>query len=273
MREMTLRELQLFSVEILKDVHCFCQNNGLCYSMFDGSLIGIIRHKGYIPWDDDIDIVLPRPDFDRLIRTYKSDNFKLKYYETDHNCMIAFARIYDDKRTTTTDTLPWCRDEVGVWIDVFPADGTYTDVSQHRKHYAQAFSLRKQTLKGRYGLSPLSWKRTFIQNYHTLERRIRYLNGRLVGPLIRRMIAFGRKVPYGSTPYWTQMTCFEDNSKEHNRVEWFDNCIALPFEDTEAMVMGGYEEFLRQKYNDYMQLPPVEKRVPHSTTTHFYWKN
>ena len=73
MKEMTLREVQLFELDILKDVHEFCMANHINYSLAYGTLIGAIRHKGFIPWDDDRDIVMPRPDHDRFCRTYKSE--------------------------------------------------------------------------------------------------------------------------------------------------------------------------------------------------------
>ena len=83
----------------------------------------------------------------------------------------------------------------------------------------------------------------------------------------------GKNIPYGSTHYWTQIMCMGDNSKEHNRMETFADCSLMPFEDTEVFVMNGYDEVLRGKYNDYMQLPPVEQRVGNgSSYIHFYWK-
>ena len=66
MREMSLREIQLFSLEIMKDVHSFCINNDIRYSLIGGTLIGAMRNKGFIPWDDDIDICMPRPDYERF---------------------------------------------------------------------------------------------------------------------------------------------------------------------------------------------------------------
>ena len=90
---------------------------------------------------------------------------------------------------------------------------------------------------------------------------------------IKTIIRRGKSIPFGSTHYWTQMMCMGDNSKEHNRIETFAECSLMPFEDTEVFVMNGYDEVLRGKYNDYMQLPPVEKRVGNgSSYIHFYWK-
>ena len=71
MREMALKEIQQVSLDILKDVHQFCINNGIHYSLCYGTLLGAIRHNGFIPWDDDIDIMMPRPDYDRFVNTYK----------------------------------------------------------------------------------------------------------------------------------------------------------------------------------------------------------
>ena len=138
MKEMSLRELQQFSLEIMKDVHQFCMDNNIVYSLLDGSLIGAIRHKGFIPWDDDIDIVLRRPDYERFCQTYKSDKYKLKCRENNPDCMVPFARVYDDKRTVIKTTAPWCDDEVGIWIDVVPADCVIEDVSEFEKYYSKS---------------------------------------------------------------------------------------------------------------------------------------
>ena len=70
MKEMTLRELQLFSLEIMKDVHEFCVKTGIVYSLLDGSLIGAIRHQGFIPWDDDIDINVTRENYEKIKKKF-----------------------------------------------------------------------------------------------------------------------------------------------------------------------------------------------------------
>ena len=83
MQELTLKELQQVSLDIIKDVHSFCVNNNITYSIAYGTLIGALRHKGFIPWDDDVDIVMPRPDFERFCREYRSDKLRLIYYGND----------------------------------------------------------------------------------------------------------------------------------------------------------------------------------------------
>ncbi len=260
------------SLEILKDVHRFCVENSIKYSLLDGSMLGAIRHKGFIPWDDDVDIIMPRPDYERFCKTYKSDSYRVKCRDNDKTCNIAFARVYDRKKTLMKSTRPWCRGRVGVWIDIFPADGALDDVEQHEAYYTENRNAWLETCRLRIFKS-----QRYLKDEPLIVNMKRYvLAARCSGSidkLILKMIQRGRAIPFGSTHYWTQIMCMGDNSKEHNRMETFAECSLMPFEDTEVYVMNGYDEVLRGKYNDYMQLPPVEKRVGHgSSYIHFYWK-
>lgn len=98
MKEMTLREVQLFELGIRKDVHEFCMANHINYSLAYGTLIGAIRHKGFIPWDDDIDIVMPRPDYDRFCRTYKSQAGYEIFSPIQGNSYLGYTRVCDFKK-------------------------------------------------------------------------------------------------------------------------------------------------------------------------------
>ena len=91
MIELTLKEQQNIGLEILKDVHGFCVSRGIKYSVAYGSLIGAIRHNGFIPWDDDVDIIMPRPDYDLFCQEYCSDAFDVISRSTDPSCAIAYA--------------------------------------------------------------------------------------------------------------------------------------------------------------------------------------
>ena len=275
MKELTLREIQLMGLEILKDVHRFCVENGIRYSLLDGSMLGAVRHQGFIPWDDDVDIIMPRSDYERFCQIYQSDSYRLKYRGNDERCTIAFARVYDSKRTMTKARMPWCKDEVGVWIDIFPADGAWDDVDKHERYYTTSRHYWLKSCRSReweyvhytfYKSIPL------MSNFKNLIRRGLCLMG-MTDHYIQRIIRRGKAIPFGSTHYWTQVMCMGDDSKEHNRMETFAECSLMPFEDTEVFVMNGYDEVLRGKFNDYMQLPPVEQRVGNASSYyHFYWK-
>ena len=274
MREITLRELQLFSLEIMKDIHKFCENNGIEYSLLDGSLIGAIRHQGFIPWDDDIDIVMRRPDFERFCKTYKSDEYQLKYRGNGQDCMVPFARVYDVKRTVIKTTAPWCLDEVGVWVDVMPADNVIDDVEQFGKYYDESRKLWLRSASSRTAYAPFLRDKSLKYNFKLLIKKILFLNGRRTDHYLLKVMNRASAMPWGSTAYWGQLTSMGDNIKGHHRMEIFDHTVLKSFEDTQFYVMNGYDKYLRDNYKDYMQLPPENKRVPHyADRTKFFWKD
>jgi len=159
MKQMTIKDVQQVSLDILKDVHEFCVENSIHYSLSGGTLLGAIRHNGFIPWDDDIDIQLPRPDFECLVRSYKSaKGFKIYYHElnTCEGMTYCYARICDTLRThVETGVLSWNTEKVGVWIDVLPCDGMPSDAKDAKKHLKHISYMVKKAYW--YGIKQSSW--------------------------------------------------------------------------------------------------------------------
>ena len=273
MKEMTLRELQLFSLEILKDVHKFCLDNHIPYSVSDGSLIGAVRHKGFIPWDDDIDIIMRRPDFDRFCQIYKSSKFGLKYRELNDGSLVPYARVYDKDKTYVKTINPWCNESVGVCIDVFPVDGVIEDRQAFKGYYKKSRFYFRCNTSARSAPYHFDKNESFAFNLKLLLKKIVFLNGRTTDWFCRKVIKRAKSIEYGKTKYWGNLSSMCDGIMDHHRNETFTDTILMDFEDTQVMVMNGYDEYLKDKYNDYMQLPPVEKRVQHlSKANIFYWK-
>lgn len=94
-REISLEELKKIQIEILDEVHSYCEQKGLVYFLSSGTLIGAIRHKGYIPWDDDIDIYMPRPDYEKFVSTFNESAYKYRVISlsTDKSCSFAYAKV------------------------------------------------------------------------------------------------------------------------------------------------------------------------------------
>ena len=142
MKEMTTKEVQQVSLDILKDFHNFCIKNGLHYSLSGGTLLGAVRHNGFIPWDDDIDVQMPRPDYDKLLHTYQSENgYKIYSRElpefAEQKMFYTHARICDTSRThVDTGIRPWISENVGIWIDILPCDGISSDKNTAKTHLA-----------------------------------------------------------------------------------------------------------------------------------------
>ena len=119
MKEMTMDDVKAVSLDVLQEFHDFCEANGLRYSLGFGTLLGAIRHKGFIPWDDDVDVVMPRPDYERFFELYRNTS---DFAAIDHHhggALIAFGRLCDMKRTCVDSSVArWTEGETGVGIKV-----------------------------------------------------------------------------------------------------------------------------------------------------------
>ena len=148
MKEMSLKDIQSISLEILKDVHAFCVKNNIKYTLQGGTLLGSVRHNGFIPWDDDIDIAMPRPDYEKFCRNYVSKKGYQLICRQNNECYIMFARVAEMEKTIAKcDILPWTNKSTGIWIDIFPLDGVEDDYaaakamcSEIKKIYDMCFS-------------------------------------------------------------------------------------------------------------------------------------
>lgn len=265
MKELTLKELQAVSLDILKAVHNFCCRNGISYMLAYGTLLGAIRHKGFIPWDDDVDIVMMRPDYDRFCREFKVDGYQVVCSGNEPECYIAFARVCDTRRTLVKSTIPWVGGdkEYGCWIDVFPVDADYDDWDAHHSrfkklHRLHKLSLRRRRLKGHVVRENYS----VCRKISTVAKRVMHPGWYILSPLqlIFRIQKELASLPFGSTGHVCQFACPDTE-------DWFPlgqvgDPVLMPFEDAEFYVPSCYDAVLRGSYGDYMQLPPEAERVP-----------
>lgn len=271
MRKLSTQEIQAISLDIVKDIHQFCGEHGLRYSLTGGSALGAIRHNGFIPWDDDMDIVMPRPDYERFIREYKSvRGFVVKSSEIN-GTYVPYARVCDMQRTIVRQSLrtPWCKTETGVFVDIFPADGNFDsreEADQHRKSVYQS-QLKVQQQRRCYakiqGLSITSLKQI-------LCRIATYIG--IYNPL-RTMIQQLRIIEFGSTNRWCQLSCNPNDiiDNYYHKIEQWNHLILHKFEDTELYILEDYDTYLTCLYGDYMTPPPVDKRVSCGSFEACYW--
>ncbi len=270
---MTLHEIQSMSLEILKDIHRFCIKHDITYTLFGGTMIGAIRHRGFIPWDDDIDIAMPRPDYERFLRTYESKNGYKLIAADQPNSYIAFSRVCDMTKTRVVNRiLPWSKVETGIWIDVFPLDGAPDDKDEAKtyidtlvKEWKKCCAIRSSYARYNdvHGMSKLV--KLFI------KKVIRHIPGNDIYTLNHKYIQHCQSIAWGSTRHFANLSYMGYGMKEYLCTEDMESMILVPYEDTEFYVCRGYDHLMRMKYGDYMQLPPKNMQTSNHELVKYYW--
>lgn len=260
-------EYRNIQLNILLALDSFCRENRINYSLAYGSLIGVVRHKGFIPWDDDIDLYMLRPEYNKLINLLPEildGKYKLACLEKDNKWNRAYSKFYDIrtiiKEQVNNNT------GIGVGIDIFPLDEIPGDINEY-----QPFLKKMGFLKSFYTIKSLklSKKRSFLNN------SIIVLSKLLTWPFSFRNIA--EYISAKAQRYNGKKTgFFSDNSEGYASTKPFlasdfDEYIHMPFEDHEFMVMKGWYDVLSKSFGNYMELPPIEERIAHHSFV-AYWK-
>ena len=266
-------------MKILKDVHAFCKANGIRYSMAYGTLLGAVRHKGFIPWDDDIDIVMPRADYDRFCREYKSDRYELFCSARQPDAYVAYARVADMRETESRTYIPWngTVQDQGVRIDLFPLDyAPDTEEDQYTLQklfcfvYEMSNRVRKAFVKKLPGM-PLKFHIKRIAHGPIFNRRVVRQNAVQMARWLEYMMKNLCATP---TKHLSQYACPDRSIREWFDVEDFENIIELPFEDTAFCAPANYDKVLTEWFGDYMQLPPKKDRKWKSLVyMRLFWKD
>ena len=259
MKAMTLEESKKIQVEMLRSLDEFCRKNDIKYSLAYGTLIGAVRHKGFIPWDDDIDVTMERTEFERFISLYKSDKYDLLKPMRSKRWEF-FARIVDPNTVVKFDKFPIS--PFGVWLTIFPVDNRPDDEQEWKKmkagidKFATLARFKCATLtrnKLANVLKVISWGLFSILP-------LKYVNKKVMQNVMKCSDEKTLK-----KVVWVSFNTYETYPSSI-----FDDYVDLQFDDIKCMAMKGYDTYLRTAYGDYMKLPPKEQQQPSHDFTAYY---
>ena len=262
MKQIDTTQIKQIELKILEAYDDFCKKNNLTYFLCNGTLLGAIRHKGFIPWDDDIDVFMPRPDFERFVKLTKDKGITEQYdscFYRDTKCNVSypFVKVVDNK-TKVFEKTKNEEEQMGIWIDVFPIDG-FSDNEKTNK----AFCRKKHI-----------WKRlcfTYSDDLSKVTDIKKKIGKAIVLPFLRIM---GQKRLFSKFEKICTTYDFEKASKVgctvwgYNYKEIINKDILFPpseveFEGKKFMAPNNPDAYLTALYGNYMQLPPENQRINH----------
>ena len=244
--------VQGLTFEMLKDIDAYCKQNDIMYFLSGGSCLGAIRHKGFIPWDDDIDLMLPREDYEKFLKgfsNYKTDLYKVGSLYTDDEWKRPAARIWNTKTKLRQKT--YDEREMGIFVDVFPIDGLPTNALVRWIHY------RKIQLLNILRVSCL--RKGYFENekYVFIKRIIDlFLRGKNARGFAVKMDNAAKRQSFNSSQYVGAILAQHYWDKETIKKEFMDRAVNTPFVDGEYPIPIGYDTYLHNLYGDYMMIPP-----------------
>lgn len=253
-RKLEIKEIKEIELNILKYIKKICEENNLEYYLAEGTLLGAIRHRGFIPWDDDIDILMPRNDYTRLINILKTgERYKSLSFYNDDGYYYCFAKIVDLRTKVKELNLDYEIPNLGVWVDVFPMDGLPNDDKMINIHMKKILFLRKllyislskqcpiASSKIKYIFKHVFWiiARLFgwkfwINKVDKLAMKYKYNQSCKVGRIVSGHDIFDKKI--------------------------FSYGVQRIFEDDKFSVPKDYHVYLKEVFGDYMKLPPIDER-------------
>lgn len=269
--ELSLEEIKKIELDILKDIHRVCENNGLRYYLAGGTLLGAIRHKGFIPWDDDIDILMPRPDYMKFIKIYENEGdkkYKLTSPYNNKNHLYTFTKVFDTRTIKIENGLNYDSENIGgIEVDVFPTDGLPDNIDKSNKYF------RKQKLLFHlysFSVTKKSVNKNIIKRI--IKNTIVYIC-RLIGKqrFIKVINNNAMKYEFDKSNYIGLSVTTYYGSKERIEKKHYIEQIKVEFEGYLFNAPKNYDQYLSNLYGDYMKLPPEDKRVTHHEYE-AYWK-
>jgi phosphorylcholine metabolism protein LicD len=259
--EIQTEELKALELGVLRYIHRKCRENGLRYYLMFGTLLGAVRHKGFIPWDDDIDIAMTRPDFKKLMDLAEADQdspYKVVSMFNVKDFSFPLAKMVDTRTRLVQYSAVGTHEKLGVYVDIFLIDAV-PDIEEEYRAYLDRAKAAKHA-------------------WYLAQRRFMLRRGQLAKDIcvglaslpfkLRSSYAMAKKMDETCAAYagadtkreGVVMMVDKQDASTLTRAQWADT-VELEFEGERFTAVSCWDEMLRRTYGDYMQLPPPEQRV------------
>lgn len=260
-----MTDIQEKQLQILIEFIRVCKKHGLKYYLFGGSALGAVRHQGFIPWDDDVDVCMPRPDFDKLMKL--ADEFEEPYFlqnpKTDRGYTYTLAKLRDSSTTYVETVFSRHNINHGIFIDIFPLDGMSKRKNAKRARGPKPYLLWVLwwfTYLGNFWRKP-NWRKLHWTILGYLCSII-FLPFNIFNWMAKLINAWAKRIKWDDAtlvgPYLT-MYYNRDSFPKH----YFGEGVEATFEGIKVIIPSRYDEYLTQIYGDYMKLPPESKQKGH----------
>lgn len=251
-----LRQLQMCQLDIALNIKTICEKNDIPYFLIGGTLLGAVRHKGFIPWDDDMDIGLLRKDYDRFIEICKSDlpdHLYLQTWDTDFGYAMPFAKIMLKGTKYREEASGKSKANSMIFVDVFPYDNKPDNIFEGKiLFFVQEIAKKMLQYKMGYDMSKTS-------SHKTVHKFLKIISKLFSIKLLKQLIyKFQIKCNKNKTKLLINYNgAYRDKEVMNYNGSKLDKMI---FEGYEFSVPFEWDELLKNMYGNYMELPPVEKR-------------